>query len=129
VPVFGGNCVLSAVVALMITFPSLAASPTNVGSHLTTLISTAVDRTHKGDRAIPAAATFAARWNIQDGSAGRAWLPHSERPAERQIKAKIPFGCDPAFGPLVPANFSARCLASFEGRPLAGEVILERAFA
>lgn len=120
-----GNCVLGAVAALSIAFPSLAAPPTHVGGHMPTLISSTVDRTHKSDRAIPASVTFDARWNAQDGLAANNFgTPHSERPTERQMKAKIPFGCDPAFGPLVHANFSARCLASAEGRArLAGMAV------
>jgi hypothetical protein len=115
-----GNFVSSAVVALVIAYSSLAAPLTSVGGHaqpLATLISDAVDRTHKGDRGVQAGATFAARWNIQDRSVGDDFRPaRFETPMERQMKAKIPFGCDPAFGPLVHANFSARCLASSEGR-------------
>ena len=91
-----GNCVLSAIVALVVAFPSLAASLPNVGGHLA-LISNAVDRTHKSDRIIPATATFAARWD--NGSAGKIWIPRSERSARRQFKAKIPIGCDRAFDP------------------------------
>jgi hypothetical protein len=120
------NPVLSALVAVVIAYPSLAATPpTKVGGRpqsIATLISNAVDRTHKGDRLVPAGATFAARWNIRDASGG-----NDLRPAERQMKAKIPFGCDPAFGPLVHANFSARCLASVGGR--AKLAALKRAFA
>ena len=125
------NCVLGAVAALLVAFPSLAAPPTHVGGYMQTLISSAVDRTHKSDRAIPASATFAARWNAQDGlTANNFRSPHSERPTERQKKAKIPFGCDAAFGPLVHANFSARCLASAEGRArLAGMAVLKSPLA
>jgi hypothetical protein len=112
-----GNCVLGAVAALLIAFPSLAAPPTNVGGHIPPLISSAIDRTHKSDRAIPASGTFAARWNAQDPLATNKFRsPYSEKPTERQMKGKVPFGCDPAFGPLVNANFSARCLASAGGR-------------
>jgi hypothetical protein len=129
-----GNFVIGAVAALVIAYPSLAAPPTSAGRHvqpLATLISDAVDRTHKGDRAIPAGATFAARWNIQDRPVGDDFpASRSGTPMERQMKAKIPFGCDPAFGPLVHANFSARCLASAEGRKkLAGKYVLKRALA
>jgi hypothetical protein len=124
--------VLSTLVALVIACPSLAAAPpTKVGGDpqsIATTTSNAVDRTHKGDRLIPAGATFAARWNIQDASVGSDLRPaRSERPTERQMKAKIPFGCDPAFGPLVHANFSGRCLARVGGR--AKLAALKRAFA
>jgi hypothetical protein len=115
------NPVLCVLAALVIAYPSLAAAPpTKVGGRpqsIASLISNAVDCTHKGDRLVPAGATFAARWNIQDASGGNDLRPaRSQRPMERQMKAKIPFGCDPAFGPLVHANFSARCLASVRGR-------------
>ena len=129
------NPVLSALVAVVIAYPSLAAAPpTKVGGDpqsIATTTSNAVDRTHKGDRLIPAGATFAARWNIQDASVGNDLRPaHSERPTERQMKAKIPFGCDPAFGPLVHANFSGRCLAGVGGRAkLAAKAALKRPFA
>jgi hypothetical protein len=77
-----------------------------------------VDRSRKGDRLVPVASTFTARWDMQDDtprdtSARPARL---EKPIGRQIGPRIPFGCDPAFGPLVRANFSARCLASAEMR-------------
>ena len=126
-----GNCVVGAVAALLIAFPSLAAPPTHVGGHMPTLISSAVDRTHKSDSAIPASATFDARWNAQGGLAANNFRsPYSQRPTERQMKAKIPFGCDPAFGPLVRANFSARCLASTGGRArLAGMAVLKSPLA
>ena len=118
------NPVLSTVVALVtlvIAYSSLAAVlPTNVGGHPQSIAATssnAVDRTHKEDRLILPGATFAARWNIQNETAGIDLRPvRSERPTKRQMKAKILFGCDPAFGPLTHANFSARCLASAEGR-------------
>jgi hypothetical protein len=115
-----GNSVISAVAALVIAYPSLTSPPASAGRHVQPLaapISDAVDRMHKGDRAIPGGGTFAARWNIQDRSVGDNFRPsRSETPMEHQMKAKIPFGCDPAFGPLVHANFSGRCLASAEGR-------------
>ena len=127
------NPVLSALVAVVIAYPSLAATPpTKVGHQsIATTTSNAVDRTHKGDRLIQAGATFPARWNIQDASVGSDLRPaRSERPTERQLKAKIPFGCDPAFGPLVHANFSGRCLAGVGGHAkLAAKAALKRPFA
>jgi hypothetical protein len=115
------NPVSSALVGLVIVYSSLAAIlPTRVGAHPQSTAETstnAVDRTHKEDRLIPPGATFAVRWNIQNGSGGFDLRPvRSERPTKPQMRAKILFGCDPAFGPLVHANFSARCLASAEGR-------------
>ena len=115
------NPVLSALVALAIAYSSLAAIlPAKVGAHPGSIAATnsnAVDRNHKGDRLILPGATFAARWNIQNEAAGNDLRPvRSERPTKGQMKAKILFGCDPAFGPLVHATFSARCLASAEGR-------------
>jgi hypothetical protein len=115
------NPVLSALVAFVIAYFSLAAIlPTKVGAHpqwVAAMSTNAVDRTHKEDRLIPPGATFAVRWNIQNESAGNDLRPvRSERPTKPQMRAKILFGCDPAFGPLMHANFSARCLASAEDR-------------
>ena len=128
------NLVLGALIALVIAYPSLAAAPpAKIGGHpqsTASPISAALDRTHKGDRLIPAGATFTARWNILDESGGRDLRPfRSDRPMERQMKAKIPFGCDPAFGPLVHTNFSGRCLAAIADRAkLAGMAVLKRAY-
>jgi hypothetical protein len=115
------NPTLSALVALAIAYSSLAAIlPIGVGARphsMAVTSSNAVDRAHKEDRLISPGATFAARWNIQNESVGNDLRPvRSERPTKPQMRAKILFGCDPAFGPLVHANFSARCLASAEGR-------------
>ena len=91
--------VLSALVALVIAYPSLAAAPpTKVGGDpqsIATTTSNAVDRTHKGDRLIPAGATFAARWNIQDASVGSdraaklAAIPAGESPANRGVQSLL----------------------------------------
>jgi hypothetical protein len=115
------NPTSSALVALAIAYSSLAAVlPIGVGARphsIAVTSSNAVDCTHKEDRLISPGATFAARWNIQNESAGNDLRPvRAERPTKPQMRAKILFGCDPAFGPLVHANFSARCLASAEGR-------------
>jgi hypothetical protein len=115
------NPVLSTLVALVIAYSSLAAVlPTKIWAHPQSIAATssnAVNRTYKEDRLIAPGATFAARWNIQNESVGNDLRPvRSERPTKQQMKAKILFGCDPAFGPLVHANFSARCLASADGR-------------
>ncbi|PWT80107.1 MAG: hypothetical protein C5B58_12310 [Acidobacteria bacterium] len=77
-----------------------------------------VDRSHKGDRLVPAAAALAARRDIQDNISSGTSAPPArlDKPTEHQIERKIPLGCDPAFGPLVRANFSARCLARVETR-------------
>ncbi len=61
-----------------------------------------VDRTHKGDRMMPA----------RDSSQSNV----APAPVEqtRPQPARIPVGCDPAFSPLSGqsrANFTARCLA------------------
>jgi hypothetical protein len=116
----GLNPVLCALIALVVAYPSLAAVPAakvdTRPQSIATTSSNTVDRTHKGDRLIVPSATFAARWNIHDAPGGNDLQPARVEPAtKRLMKAKILFGCDPAFGPLVRANFSARCLASVEG--------------
>src|SRR6185369_11061635 len=81
---------LSTLVALAIAYSSLAAIlPAKVGAHPGSIAATssnAVDRTHKSDRHIPPGATFAVRWNIQNGSGGIDLPPvRSERPTKPQM--------------------------------------------
>jgi hypothetical protein len=129
------NSAFSTLAALVIAYLSLAAAPPTAAGHSLSatraLIANAVDRVHKSDRFTPAGATFASRWNLKGVSVGDDLRPaRAEKPIERQISAKIPFGCDPAFGPLVHDNFSARCLASVGGRTkLAATPALKGGFA
>jgi hypothetical protein len=114
--------VVSALVALAVAFPPLVTKSSmhsaESAQSYAALNFNVVDRSRKGDRLVRTASTFTARWNIRDdepsGASARPAL--LEKPIERQIERKIPFGCDPAFGPLLRANFSARCLASAETR-------------
>lgn len=114
--------VVSALVALTIAFPPLVTkssvqSAVYAQSYAAPNFSV-IDRSRKGDRLVPAASTFTARWDMQDDmrSGISARPARLEKPIGRQIEPRIPFGCDPAFGALVRGNFSARCLASAEMR-------------
>jgi hypothetical protein len=112
--------ILSAVIALSMVYPSSAtkasrASPSAPSATSMRTFDT-VDRTGKGDRVVGAeisrvvgatATTFASRWDAQD--------PAPTKPGARGIERKVLIGCDHAFGPLVRANFSGRCLASGAG--------------
>lgn len=73
--------ILSALVALAIAYSPLVAKPSTqtTGSAQSSVARTfnVVDRARKGDRLVPAAATFAARWNIQNDASG--WRQPSTR--------------------------------------------------
>ncbi len=113
--------VLSALVALAMVYPppsagSLIKARGASASAATQVV--AVDRSAKGGRLVAAGATFVARWNAQDAApAGTSLRPdRREKALQRQPGPKIMLGCEPAFSPLVRANFSARCLAGIGGR-------------
>jgi hypothetical protein len=114
--------VVTALVALTVAFPPLVTKPSmhsaESAQSYAALNFSVVDRSRKGDRLVRAASTFTARWDMQDDTpSGTSARPaRLEKPSGRQVGPRIPFGCDPAFGPLVRANFSARCLAGAETR-------------
>ena len=109
-----GYIIGSAVIALGLTYlPAVAGTTLTTPTHL---VSDSVNRIHKGDRFTGVG--FDTRWNAlatptRTGSGKNGVHPQSAH----RVKSvqTIPFGCEPAFSPLVVVgNFSARCIAAID---------------